>query len=343
MKIGKSLWCAAAAFAILTSASHMATAANYETNMDTRMTAVEANMQRIEQLEAQLASLRSELASNYGPSLTSSHAGGCDSLGCDSLGCCDSGCLDKCCNDITCGSNGFYAAVEIAVLEAHIGTVRVAGANLTPDFDYEATPRVIIGYENVYGFGVRARYFDYDHAASGVSIIGGLVGGLTLGLEVEAIDLEATQRTEFCSWDMTVAGGLRYGKLGAAIDVPGLGVAATFEGVGPTVALEARRFAGNSGIALFGKTRASLLYGDNNITGTGAAAIINAVNPSVEEQLLQVWEISLGAEYAWQAGNAEAFLAVALEAQAWELAPVFGLLGLDLGFVGPTSTFGLRY
>ncbi len=271
--------------------------------------------ERINQLENELAALR---------------AGECEQ------GCCDSGCC-------SCACPGWIAGLELAVLQPHIGSLQIdpgGGAlAITPEFDSEASPRIFLGYKGSEGLGARVRYWQFDHSAQ--TSIAGLVD-LSLRLENHALDFEFMQDGEFWNWDVEIAGGFRYGKLGLGIDANILffpfNAAVTFEGVGPTVAMAARRPFGSRGLALVAGARGSFMYGDSRFNGP--QILVNQIR--VSQHLMQAWEFQVGAEWSrTTSAGSEIFARAAYEAQVWEWAPSLGILSMDIGYVGPTFSIGI--
>lgn len=202
---------------------------------------------------------------------------------------------------ICCSSSGFTVGAEAAFLQPQLGALSVTldvDPDVTPTFDYLATPRVWLAYENCEGLGVRAAYWRFDSDASlewpndiqintlfGTDIADVNVTDYAayVGLEAQTIDLEMTQRGHFCGWQLLVAGGVRYGKMrtDTALDATFVSVANAgvsgfdwggfvadslmeFEGAGPTVALDVRRPLGSRGFGLVGGVRASWLFGNTD-------------------------------------------------------------------------------
>lgn len=307
-----------------------------------------------ETLSAQLTSSRRQLDSAL---VGAPCDGSCDGCGAAPSDC---GCG---CN--TCGSGRtLYAGFELAILQPHLGNLS-AGTDfgnfrLAPKFESEASPRIWLGAYNCDGFGGRVRYWQFDHDATGESVLGDLFdfvvfpadGTFSLDLNVQAVDFEMTQSGTFCSWDLEVAGGIRYGKLELGANVVSEfrgnrrldGLKVGFEGVGPTVAMAARRPIGCRGLAVYGNARGSLLYGDSGLDGRGSlAGPLASLDIEADQHMMQVWEFQIGTEFTRTTRRGSTIaLRGALEGQAWEWAPVLGLLGADIGFFGPTVAFEVR-
>jgi hypothetical protein len=148
-----------------------------------------------------------------------------------------------------------------------------------------------------------------------------------------------TQRACAGQVELMFSGGLRYGKM--TTDIFGFPLAdptqayaltADFEGIGPTLAADLRRPIGTRGLAMIGGIRAAWLYGT-----TDAYTNIFPVNVTAEDHLMQVYQANLGIEWSRTlARGGQISAAVLWEAQAWEWAPVLGLIHQDIGLTGPT-------
>jgi hypothetical protein len=184
-------------------------------------------------------------------------------------------------------------------------------------------------------------------------------------LKVNSIDLEGTQDGNFHNWDFQIAGGIRYAKIeynmsgmiaGTIEDPIGelpagyedftdtITAYSEFSGVGPTIALSGRRpmmFA--DGLAFLVGVRLAFLFGDSDVLLTTENAFATPItSTSFEENLVQAWEIQVGFEYSRQLqSGARLFGAALLEAQVWEWNSPLGASGGDLGFFGPTISFGI--
>ena len=106
---------------------------------------------------------------------------------CDSYGSCDSGCFTG------CGKSCWILDAEVAFLRYHRTAGVDAGLPGTPgngpqdiEFDFNATPRVTVGWVAPSGVGVRFRWWDYDHDARATNGSGDFfsVDAFTMDLEV---------------------------------------------------------------------------------------------------------------------------------------------------------------
>jgi hypothetical protein len=286
------------------------------------------------------------------------------------------------CCDTSCGTSCIAVGADLAILSPHLGSINLGGSLLgyvhpvplqvTPDFDYYASPRVWVASQNCEGLGLRAAYWQFDNATS-LQIphpldLGGLGLGdfdldvsiydpsISVGLEAHTMDLEVTQRTSFCSMGVQIAGGVRYAKMRTDLAFSGevefgtdyltqredglpikAGVFAEFEGMGPTIALDVVRPVGCRGFALVGGLRGAWLYG---VTDAGTSADLQEladIDLKVDGHMMQIWAAQIGAQWSSCMANGGQLVAkVVWEAQAWEWAPVLSLLHQDVGFTGPT-------
>ncbi len=329
---------------------------------------------RIDALEADVRALREQLG------------GGCGENAVD---------CDACCH----ATAGWTGGVEITVVQPFfedarnpstnlaglVGLLGGAGTPSTASFGMNPAPRFWIGKQNCDGFGGRVRYWQYDQSAGPVaSPLGGpgLTETVLAGLEVHALDVEMTQVINWDRWVFTLSGGGRYGSvhLTDAASFAAAGPVALntltsqrFDGGGPTVALEGKRYLGSSNLALFANSRASLLYGNvkrsaaiaivdpQDVTGFGLDGLAAAVG-SRGNDLITVLELQVGAEWSREIRyGAKFFARGAAEAQVWQGAGGFdGILsGIgaldailppggeiastrgDLGFIGAAFAVGI--
>jgi hypothetical protein len=209
------------------------------------------------------------------------------------------GCI-KCDYDDCCGCPTTYASYEMTVLRPYISNITAPGGF---DNEYGVGHRFIIGRDNGHGLGVRLRYWMYNHGHALVP-----PAPMTLNIDMDAVDLEATLKGEFCSWDLTLAGGIRYGRSDFSFGPSSL----IFEGTGPTVSLEAARDVGGRGLYLVGNFRASMLIGEiDNPAGVGGAPLV------IDDELDLILENQLGVGYAREMGRAELHVRALWETQFW--------------------------
>jgi len=235
---------------------------------------------------------------------------------------------------------GWYGGAEATILEPFMsGAPSVFGGPPVPGSllqqQFLAGVRYQIGWANEAGLGVRGRYWSYYNFFN----YSQPYAPAQLGIDLQAADLEATVTQRVWNWDTLLSAGARYGKLGyvnktATLFGPG---SATFEGVGPTVALEGRRRLGGSAFSLYGNVRGSALFG----TISNKALIpIMPVATTIQGEVMGVAENQLG--IAWDRVTANGLVVEARavwETQYWMNSTLsddtYGI-GTNLGLIGPT-------
>ncbi len=281
-------------------------------------------VRRLDLLEQIVAQQQQELATFQTAGYT---AGAAYTTGADDGSC---GTCAKLYYDPASRRGGVYAAADLTFLRPYMGREGLDALLPAPtgpgglEGEYTFAPRLIIGYEGASGLGVRTRYwfFDQDFGVAGVAPL--------FGIDMDVLDLEATIRKDFGSWDLQFAGGVRYGREEMSYN----GDRLSFEGTGLTVAAEVTRPVYNGNWSLLGNFRGSLLYGETRDTGiiwTGTSA----------NEIMQVWEIQLGVEYARETSAGQVAIQFLWEAQYWENAPIAAIMS-DLGFSGPTLKVEFR-
>lgn len=268
--------------------------------------------------------------------------------------CTNSGCCPQamaCCQEPIC-----YAGYELAILKPNISTLRF-GPRF--DDDYGLGHRFILGREGATGLGVRGRYFFYNqgHDHPGVGRENQQVSDIrAIDIDLDVADLEVTQRERFRSWDLLLSGGVRYARYDQAtrgVDtnldfdiVSNVSEGFEFEGVGPTVAIQANRRVGGRGFYLLGNFRTSLLMGDIDYRFMSRAVFEEELEFSsmeefdIEDELVVVLENQLGFGWNRSGENADLDLRCVWETQFWLNDTFanysFGGLGSNLGLSGPT-------
>lgn len=244
------------------------------------------------------------------------------------------------------GEAGLFGSIEVTFLRPHIsGSPSTFGlgptVHRTIDSDYTTGVRYEMGYKGKTGFGIQGRYWSQNDSYTHVPPF----SPNTLGIEVEATDLELTLDQRLRRFDCHLTAGVRYGRLEYSNPVASLlGVGLlTYEGVGPTVSAGARRTLGSSGISLFGNLRGSMLFGDIR----NGAILTFMPRTTIEEEIMTIAESQFG--LAWTRGFGFNHL---LEVRAgWETQywmnntlsdDVYGI-GSNLGLSGPAVALELKY
>jgi hypothetical protein len=254
-----------------------------------------------------------------------------------------------------CPTSNWYAGFEAAILKPHLGSVMAGDfgsghpvVNLTPQSDYEISPRIWLGWDSPEGIGARLRYWQLDADATQAFNVPAEhllseVAGTHSWVEADTLDAEATLRGCWGKTSFLLGGGFRYATLDTGVAVFGynpndfIPVGMDFEGAGLTVAVEANRPFGNRGLALVGGFRQSWIYGDTD------AQIANLpVTVRFEDHMMQISEASLGIQWSRYLSRGATLTAAAVwEVQAWEWSPMVGLVHQDVGFSGPTLSLSL--
>ena len=290
-----------------------------------------------------------------------------------------------CCNLCCCTGSGFVGGAEVAFLRPYFNNdVALQRFSLTPpsestiDFtrDYEASPRLWLGYVGCCGFGGRIRYWEYDQGANsqtglqpdqnvfyftpGISI-GGLEtnnAGDTVAasehLHMYTLDAEVTQCMQLCCWDFVFGAGLRdaavhidrfnsYTPVGNTTPIETASIGNHFDGLGPTLFTEFRRPFGCGGLAFVGNLRGSLLYGTKSLRGTDVTAVQTQTYDQSADGCLGVAELSLGVEWAKEIScNTIVYVQGLWENQIWDnMGNSTNITGDNLGLGGFTLAVGL--
>jgi hypothetical protein len=200
---------------------------------------------------------------------------------------------------------------------------------------------------------------------------------VTTKLQIQVWDIEAMNSYQASRWNLLVAGGVRITQIDQRYNAYAVGdsgggtgaIAAAvlsghnFYGAGPTIALEARRALGCSGLSLYSMARGAVLYGSgkqqaNDIFASGGSVFVDSSRDR-RSPVLPVGELELGLEYGRNIGSAHAFGQFALVGQQWwgagnasrsSYVTGFGVpapggspIDNDLGLLGFSFRLGLNY
>jgi hypothetical protein len=321
---------------------------------------------------ARFASMQAELDGLRAQVEQISFSGGETYDECQKDGCkgCGAPCGCACYCDI-CG--GWLAGFDLVIVKPYfedgVDHDRVTGmpVQLEPAYDFKATPRVWLGYRNCEGLGARVRWWSFDQASETLSTpIGAQGTNFSHGMNVTALDMEITQMVCLGPMDLNFVIGGRYGK----VDMTGNGVNLAnsnvtfghgdFEGFGPTFAVDTRIPVRQSGLALIGTLRGSLLFGSGKIAegrvvgGTGTIQLNRLWED--DDTLAYVLESTAGIEYRCCVMGGTLAVRALMEGQVWARAaygdtgdnghpfgqgPFNSSIDDDLGFFG--ATFGVEY
>jgi hypothetical protein len=202
----------------------------------------------------------------------------------------------------------------------------------------DITPLLWLGYLTEEGWGGRVRYWYLREGTTqmtapaaadntttivesaaplGIDLPTGQSLNVTSELEMQFLDVEGLEHLQAGSWDLLASGGLRLMRVdqtyNAYNDAGALLSNRSFEGIGPTVALEARRPFGGSGLALYGSARGSVVIGgaDQQVTEGGATSQAH------QDRGVPIAELEVGLEYDHWVGHARLFGQIGVVAQDW--------------------------
>jgi hypothetical protein len=214
----------------------------------------------------------------------------------------------------------------------------------TPDFAYAVAPRFWLGFQRSDGLGIRARYWQFQETAAGISF---RENSVQLSLDIETLDLEFTQDVYFRNWEFEVAGGARYGRMALGFDGLDSGEMsgeASFDGIGPTIAMSARRPFRTGKLALVGGVRGSFLFGDTRLRRPYFYEPFAGDGIYVAEHLMQIWECQIGVEWSHETKSGLRWSARAVyETQVWNWSPSLGLFDMNVGLVGPACSLQVAW
>jgi hypothetical protein len=284
-------------------------------------------MSVLERQNTRIAELEAALQNGGGCSSCNGGGGSC----CDSCNSC-SGCCGGCC-DPCCRPAGVIGSAELLFLKPHTS----AGTGAFTDFgwDYEPAYRLTAGYQGSDGLGWRARYFEFDHAQTGVT------GADVQAFDTYVLDLEFIDSMSLgCYWDASFFGGFRYLEMDHTRGVAGVAGSQAYQhsDIGLTIGGELRRCIGN-GLAGYANTRASVMLGDETewaVLATGAPFV---VRDNELDNIYYIWEAQTGVQWTneLQSGG-YLFARAGVEVQIWDNAA-----GSGPGFANAAGTedFGL--
>lgn len=191
----------------------------------------------------------------------------------------------------------------------------------TPGFNFEAAPRIWLGYTGDQGLGIRARWFDYEARNSANA------GQETENIDLNVIDVELTDKFQLGHWKGLFTAGLRYADYEEYNDDE---YSAMNDSLGAIVGVEMTRQV-NSKLHLFGLARASLQYASDGMDSSDDRRNL----------FFSTTEIQLGAERTLkEICGGRLFLRGAFEAQSWSGGTIGDGDTEDLGLVGGTIGIG---
>ena len=286
---------------------------------------------RLETLEAELAALRSSVA-NAGEG---GGDGSCCAPDIESTRVVSPG---RCA--------GLIGGLELLAMRPH-SSMGIRGADGTDlHFDYEATPRLWLGWQGTGGLGLRFRYWEFDQIEFGSSAIAGRAD--SIAYDTYVLDLEAIDTMQLnADWLVTLAAGLRYVDFTetrqsfAAGGVPFAGHSFDGNCFGATIGAEVRRPLWNCLVG-YASARGSVLFGDQSeFTGPTLGTLVDFETDNV----YSITELALGVDWTRQTSRgSEFFVRAGYEVQFWDnfTGEPFFDGGETIGFEGFVLGLGIR-
>ncbi len=238
--------------------------------------------------------------------------------------------------------------------------VTVRQSTVDFDWDMKHSPRIYFGRINCGGFGWRVRYWQFDQGTTMTpneqdfvddgffgddpTIIFGLAADnaairfspsdfetaiIRHSLELHTVDFEAICRYDTCYGTIGVAAGIRYAFMDQlvtynAADTPDqwARLGHDFNGVGPVVALEGRRYLCRN-VSLFAEARGAILLGESSLILQAFDADDEGDRTDMffndnDNDLISIVELQVGVEWSrcLERGG-RLFVRTAFEGQAW--------------------------
>ena len=219
-----------------------------------------------------------------------------------------------------------------------VNSAGIAGVPVEePEFSYEPAWRLWLGYEFAGGFGVRTRYFQFDHTASATTVFPAGTGvsplNFAYGLETHVFDLELTDALRLGDkWDLLLSAGYRYVEYreNNVANITALGAPITLatgfesQSYGMTIGGELRRALGQR-FALFGSARGSVLFGKEDevfvvgLTIPGLVAGSLDLTEREDDNVKSILEFQVGGQWEYEFGNGSLlFVRGSVESQIWD-------------------------
>lgn len=278
-------------------------------------------------------------------------------------------------------SGGVYVMQPVfATNPAFVVNTNAGNIMRQADFGHhlDVAPNVWLGYVSERGWGVRGRWFEFDHGASAsyAALPGETITGmspLALGrvpvngaitasshLAVNVGDLEATCNLDSAKWSHLFGMGVRYthmsqdyrATLADAATRIDLSSSHNLNGAGPSFSLETKRRIRESGFSIYGQMHGAIIFGQAN-------EAFSAVNNAVPQQftrghydVLPVGELEIGGEYQRNMGRAKLFIQAGFVGQIWwgggnasNVDPIGpgSASNSNFGFIGLAVRAGVRY
>ena len=225
---------------------------------------------------------------------------------------CESGC-DGVYQDYV---GGWFVIAETTFFRYHrTDGVRIGTDSPDEDveFDFEASPRITLGYVNGDGLGARIRWWDYDHSAEAIE-----GDGSEMSVDTHTIDLEIFQEYYLSPrTTLIVSGGIRVNEFDEVMvdEVTDELRINSFDGYGGIMGLELWRQISCNG-SLFAGVRGAVLMDDKFVFNSEAG--VAGTDVLLRDSVQGMFELSLGYQYSVELSNDARFIARAAgEWQNW--------------------------
>jgi hypothetical protein len=221
----------------------------------------------------------------------------------------------------------YYGSAEVSLLRTHIG--ESAHGKLSEK--YEVSPRITIGFNETDKIDGRVRYWHYSQDTP-------ILGGGRIDVEMDVLDVEATNLWGTPRFEVLMGGGLRM----AGIDVTDANNdAAGADLLGMTIFAEGRTPLCNyqdGRIAWVFGGRLSILGGD-----WGGDAGNNFTGGSYQDDNLVVHELHAGVVYGVRRFDYDFHARLGFEIQNWHSDALSQTGGDSIGFLGPGFQVGAGF
>ncbi|HEX2477360.1 MAG TPA: hypothetical protein VHK01_21570 [Lacipirellulaceae bacterium] len=222
----------------------------------------------------------------------------------------------------------YYGSVELNLLRAHI----LEGPDGKLSEKYEPSPRVTIGFNETGKIDGRVRYWHYSQDTP-------ILGGGRIDVEMDVLDIEATNLLGTDRFEVLMGGGMRLTGIDLT-DSNNDGAGADL--LGMTLFAEGRSFlcsVQDGRIAWVYGGRLSILGGD-----WGADVGNNFTGGPVQDDNLVVHELHAGVVYAVRRPDFDLHARLGFEMQNWHSDALSQNSGRDsIGFLGPGIQVGAGF
>ena len=237
------------------------------------------------------------------------------------------GCCDTCCS----AKSGLIVTAETTFFRFHDAAGVEDGDGQDAEFDFEASPRVTLGYVGCNGRGARVRWWDYDHDTRSKD-------DDLVSVDTYNVDFEVFQEVNLpCRTTLDVSVGIRYNDFTHFYKD---GIFATneehsFDGIGGMFAL-AGRVDISCNWSAYARFREVIMMGDGDFDDAGGNIENDTTRP--------VTELGFGLQYR----NCNWVVHGGFEWQNWGNYTSAGILNADgeahdVGFAGFVVGAGLNF